>query len=114
MLEDLNAPFAIKDTDRFVQMLMSCANDMYSLNITALVQDWQFKDLLEKRNAGYDEHGHILATPQIVKDICADAFSIFLGCVLNEMVNEGKIDCAFDDEKNDFVFTVPKSETTDT
>jgi len=103
--------FAVNDDGNFVQKLMLCANELYGPDITQLVHEWQFKDLLEKRAAGRDEQGRILASMEIMRAVIADAFSIFLGLLLNEMTNEGKLECAYDDAKNDFVFSLAKNDS---
>ena len=52
-----------------------------------------------------------MLSDKILEAVAEQAQSMFLGSMLSKMAAEGELECAWDEEKNDMVFRLPKKKT---
>ena len=61
--------------------------------------------LLEKCDRDGEEY---LLDDDILKQVTKDAQSILIGTMLSRMAGQGELECYWDDEANDMVWSLPK------
>lgn len=105
---DYNEPMSVLDLDAFCLKMLEAVDAAYDggAGIKDCIQVWQVKDLLKDHNLGKDADGNFIVTLQTMRALHAAIFDLHLNSTLSKMAAEGIIECAWDDEANEPIFSL--------
>lgn len=100
---DENAVFAILHEEQFVQHFIELAETIHNIAFRDVLTAEQFRMIIEE-HGNRDETGRLCFSLKTMHAAIQSVFKLFVDCGLAKMAAAGDIECAFDAEKNDFVF----------
>lgn len=107
--------YAIINLEGYATQLRDAAASSLSENYTENLDDFisvkQIINMVNENCVGYDEHDRPLLDEESNNQVYEDTVSWIHGVGLSKLAGQNLIECAWDDDQNDFVFW--KKETID-